>query len=78
MSLSESPCWLDKLDVFQIIFIFSFSYCSLSTAKGLATLMVHTDVHALLSVSLQANDDKCEGKERWLLKNDLRKQKLQK
>lgn len=53
LSLSESPCWLDKLDVFQVIFIylFSFSYCSLTTAKELATLTVYTDVHALLSDS---------------------------
>lgn len=80
LSLSESLCWLDKLGVFQVIFIylFTFSYCSLTTAKGLATLTVYTEVHALLSDSLQANDDKCGGKERWLLKNDLRKQNLQK
>lgn len=80
LSQSESPCWFDKLDVFQVIFIwfFSFSYCSRARAKGPATLRVYRDVHALVSDSLQANDDKCGGKERWLLENDLRKQNLQK
>lgn len=54
LSLSESPFWLDKLDVFQVIFIylFSFSYCSLATGTGLATLTVYTDVRASLSDSL--------------------------
>lgn len=66
LSLSESPCWLDKLDVFQVIFIylFPFSYCSLATVNRLATLAVCTDVHALLSDSLQANNAKCGGTER--------------
>lgn len=79
LSQPERPCWFDKLDDFQVIFtsFFSFSYCSLARAKGLATLRVYRDVHALVSDSLQANDDKCGGKERWLLENDLRKQNLQ-
>lgn len=79
LSQPERPCWFDKLDDFQVIFtsFFSFSYCSLARAKGLATLRVYRDVRALVSDSLQANDDKCGGKERWLLENDLRKQNLQ-
>lgn len=41
-------------------------------------LRVSRDVHALVLDSLQADDDKCGGKERWLLESGLRKQNLQK
>lgn len=75
LPLSESPCWLDKLNIFQdILFVFFFLLLT-HYSKRLATLTVYTDIHALLSDSLQANGDKCGGQERWLLKNDLGKQK---